>query len=311
MFALKSALVGLAALAASAAFGSFDMLLQADSDTTLGEHIDRYDPVNRVYLGSFPVFGSVLALAGSSARGLAFVRTSTANIDIFNYSTGDYIRNSPLVGTSLALNEAQDKLYSISGGTLTILDLNTFSTSFITLSGQSTSSALCASKTGRFIVADDTSATIRSYSSTGAFLFSTTYIGFTNVKQIAERANSNAISNIRYQMATNLTTSLVGLNETVSSGSIGTNSTAITGFTSNTGIVSAHEGAYIIGVKTATPTFIAATKMSTTGNLTSSFNLSQTTSLTGQSAIVLAPEPGAFVALGFGIIPLLLKRKKK
>lgn len=311
MFALKSALVGCAAIAASAAFGSFDMLLQGDSDTTLGEHIDRYDPVSRVYLGSFPVFGPVISLSASSSRGLAFVRSNTSAVDIFNYSTGNYIRTSSLVGTSLAINEAQDKLYSISGGTVTVLDLNTFLTSTISLAGQTSSSAICISRTGRIIVADDTTATFRTFTSTGALLFSISYGGYANVKQIAERVSSSATASIRYQISINTTTAIAGINETVSTGSIGSTATGVTGIASNTGFVSAHEGAYLIGARTATPTFLSATKWSTTGFLSTSYNLTQTTSLTGVSAIVLAPEPGAFIALGFGIIPLLLKRKKK
>lgn len=311
MFVLKSALVGLAALAASAAFGSFDMLLQSDSDTTLGDHVDRYDPNNRVYLGSFTVFGPVIALAASSTRGLAFVRSNTSVVDIFNYSTGDYIRTSTLVGTSLAINEAQDKLYSIAGGTVTVLDLNTFATSTITLAGQTSSSALCISRTGRIIVADDTTATFRSFTSTGALLFSISYGGYANVKQIAERVNSSATGSIRYQISINTTTAIAGFNETISTGSIGSTASGVAGIASNTGFVSAHEGAYLIGSRTATPTLLSATKWSTAGFLSTSYNLTQTTSLTGASAIVLAPEPGAFVALGFGILPLLVKRKKK
>lgn len=287
------------------------MLLQSDSDSTLGEHIDRYDPLNRVYLGSFQIFGAATAIAASSTRGLAFVRSGTSNVDIFNYSTGDYIRSSSLSGTSLALNTAQDKLYSISGGTVTVLDLNTYLTSTITLSGQANTNALYISDSGRILIADDATLSIRCFTSTGSLTSTVTYSGYSSVKQIAERRSSSVTTLNRYHLATNATTSLPGFNETISTGNLSGLTTTIAGFNSVTGVVDAHEGLYVTGVRTSTPTLLSSTRVNSLGSFAAPYSLSQTTSLTGQSAIVLAPEPGAFVALGLGILPLLIRRKKK
>lgn len=311
MKAMKFAAISCTALATSAAFGSFDMLLQSDFDNNLGNHIDRYDPLNGVYLGSFRVFGAPTSMAASSARGLVYVKYGSSNVDIFNYSTGEYVRTVFLTGSNLALNSSQDKLYSAYNSAANVLDLNTQTVSSITLAGQSTSNCLYVGDGGRLFVADDISMTYRSYSASGAFISSAGYGGATNVKQIGKRVNTFTSTTNSYRVATNQTSTMVGFNETISSGVITHGYDSMPDLYTVTGVVDAHEGYYYVGTKLSAPTILKSTRINSGGLIASSYNLTQTSLLNGQSAIVLAPEPAPILALSTAFLGLLKRKKKR
>lgn len=311
MFAVKSVLVCAGLLLLSPAFASFDMLLQSDNDTVLGDHIDRYDPVSRVYLGSFNVFnGAPTSIAASSARGLAFVRSGSSNIDVFNYSTGEYVRTFFMAGSNLVLNSAQDRLFSVANGLVNSISLDTWVQSSTFVSGVTFSSALYVSTTGRYLIADDTSQNIRSFSPTGALISTVSYSGYSTVKQVALRANSGSSSVNQFRMTTGTTGVLYGFSEQVSSGALSNASTIISGYNGPTGVVDAHEGLWTVGTRTSAPTVMTVTRMNTAGFLGAPFALSQTSITTGTSAIVLAPEPGTVTALVLGAGALIRRRRK-
>lgn len=294
------------------ASASFDVLLQGDYDANQFGHIDRYDPVSRVYLGSFQVgFTLPEHMVTDVARSIVYVRTSINQVQMYNYSTGALLESLTLNGSQLCLSDDGTFLYSLSGGQLR--GVNVYSGNGVTpltLSGLGTDTGGFAfTPNGLILAADNTNARYRLFNSTGGLIFNNSYLGgVTDVEQVSLNRN-DGFSTYSYMGITNLTdstfntfvTTTLNSPATVDSGSF---------FAQLTGVVSAHEGHYLIGTNISSPTSLIAQRRTYAGVAASQFTLSQTTSALGGSAIVLAPEPGTMIALGAGVLALLKRRKK-
>ena len=91
---MRSFALTLALLSGSAAFASFDLMLLGDNTTAGSERVIRYDPVNRVQLGSFGqgfLNAAVSDVAVDQSTNRAFVLQVNGGVRVFNYSTGAFI----------------------------------------------------------------------------------------------------------------------------------------------------------------------------------------------------------------------------
>lgn len=299
---------------------SFDLILQYDEPTLGNGEIDRYDPVSRAYLGSFRIAGGLSAassMVASSATGELYIRSqSTGNtIDVYNYSTGAYLRQLRVATGKLALSRDGLSIRIIEGNSLYSVNPKTAVQTLVVTLAQSIpiGSAYVMSPSGRMIVADDSTTRFRSYNTNGTLASSLLYSGgVTTVDQLALRTPPVGIGNVNNDFLgkTNLTNSVSGVEES-SLGALSAESRSLSAYSSITGVLEAHAGMYFIGTQTASPTVLKCAPMTAGAVIGPTFDLSQTTLLTGHSTIVLAPEPGTMVALAAGVGVLARRRRSK
>lgn len=302
------------------AHASFDLILQYDEPTLGNGEIDRYDPVSRAYLGSFRIAGGLSAassMVASSATGELYIRSQATgnNIDVYNYSTGAYLRQIRVATGKLSLSRDGLSIRVIEGFSLISINPKTAVQTTLATLVQSvpTGSAYVMSPSGRVIVADDSTTRFRCFSSNGSLTSSLLYPGgVTNVDQLALRTPAIGIGNVNNEFLgkTNLGNSVSGVEES-SLGALSAESRSLAAYSSITGVLEAHAGMYFIGTQTASPTVLKCAPMTTGAVIGPTFDLSQTTLLTGPSTIVLAPEPGTMVALAAGVGVLARRRRSK
>ncbi|MCC7103157.1 MAG: PEP-CTERM sorting domain-containing protein [Fimbriimonadaceae bacterium] len=90
---MRTLAVSLALVLGSVAFASFDLMLLGDNTTAGAQRVMRYDPVNRVVLGSFGsgfIGGDITSIAVDQVGGRAFVATGGL-VKVFNYNTGAFL----------------------------------------------------------------------------------------------------------------------------------------------------------------------------------------------------------------------------
>lgn len=78
----------------SSAHATFDMMLLGDNTTAGNQRVVRYDPINRVVLGSFGqgfLNDNIVDIAVDQATNRAFVVQDTGGVRVFNYNTGEYL----------------------------------------------------------------------------------------------------------------------------------------------------------------------------------------------------------------------------
>lgn len=295
-------------LVSSAAWCSYDLLLQFDSDATNGDHIDRYDPITRVYLGSFQVHNTIdaLAMVASTARREVYVRRASTAMDAYNYDTGEHTRTFSFLGDELFLSPDQRFLYTNNGTTIRRYDLDTRSVSTVTLAGASLIGAAAISPTGDFVVADNTLNEWRVYNQLGVLLRSQAYAEPTeDIRTIAFSPYATpGILQYRGFSGTNRVQSILDNGTTLSQDAF-----LLASYSSGISVTSAHLGVWMTGEATSAPGALKAFRMAQNNTQTTGFTLSQTTLLNGPTAMVLAPEPGTMIALGAGAIAMLRRRR--
>lgn len=299
---------------------SFDLILQYDEPSFGVAEIDRYDPVSRSYLGSFRINGllsSASTMVASSATGELYIRSqSTGNIiDVYNYSTGAYVRQIRVATGRMALSRDGVSLRVIEGNSLFSVNPKTAAQTLVATLAQSIpmGSAFVMSPSGRMIVADDSTTRFRSYNTNGTLASTVLYSGgVTTVEQLAFRTPHIGIgtANSEFLGKTNLVNSVNGVEEN-SVGGLSAESRSLAGYNFISGVLEAHAGMYFVGTQTASPSVLKCASMTTGAVIGPTFDFSQTTLLTGPSTIVLAPEPGTMLALAAGVGVLVRRRRSK
>ncbi|MBL8048488.1 MAG: hypothetical protein JNJ45_07390 [Chthonomonas sp.] len=114
------ALVSVVSVAALSS-ASFDLMLLGDNTTAGSQRVMRYDPVSRVALGSFGtgfLNADVTGIATDASTNRAFVLTANGRVTTFNYNTGDYMSTftiSTLYG-NIAWDSTSGLLFTGNGG---------------------------------------------------------------------------------------------------------------------------------------------------------------------------------------------------
>ena len=287
----------------SLSFASFDLMLIADNNNV----VHRVDPTNGAYLGNFAVSFVPYQMVASYATKRLYAQNGNS-ISVYDYSTGQLLNvfggGSFLGGITISSDGNTIYAGNTSAGTI---NRYTPSGSFLGtfVSGLRTNAmSLATDSSGRLYVTNganafcyDASGTLISSSTTpiAAPTASAFSYGGTGFGSALVQANGGAS---------------YGYNG-VSSGFLATPQTYSFGnMASAQGAVSGHLGAYVLG-KDFSTTGLRVTKVEPYPIYPStSFVMSQITSHRA-SAIVLAPEPGTWAALGLGALGLVRRRRVK
>lgn len=297
---------------ASLAHASFDLMLIND-----GSLVHRVDPVTRTYLGSFstPYANSMTASFARKSLYLA----SGGGVGVWDYSSGEERpgRSFTVSSTvmSVAISGDQNTLYvGQLNGTISKFDAATSASTgtFATVSS-SQIVAVHGMPDGRVLALTGTAAghTLRLYSSTGTQLSSVvvdsstssasnilsfwTYTGNYDYIFIRGVNTGTSYAYVALPKGTNALSS-VGI------GSSGAGLSSISGFEPG------HVGGYTIGPDTTPANGVRVARYSSSGEYLGSSAYSNIPSAYS-TAIVLAPEPGTWAALGLGALALMRRRR--
>jgi hypothetical protein len=303
---MKYVALSLAVSFAAIGHASFEMMLIADNTNGV---IHRYDPVNRVYLGSFGQ-GSLLpvtSMALDQTNGRVFVKQDTF-LTAFNYATGEALFSTSTNAGAIAYRENfGDLITSTSLGLLRLgVSMSGFGITSV-YSGAPASTQITSDGSSVFIAnpangtfvkySGSSTATTTVTTSSNAGLTGDTIAGMMTSQSGAFHFALSATDR-RYYVTTSLANSVV-------SGSAST-------LTTTTAITRGHgEYGYYLG---ATATGFGIQKFYENGDNFQNFTQVALPSQIGSinSAVtVVAPEPGSMIALGIGVAALLRKRKNK
>lgn len=311
LFALASLIV-----ATTAAHASFDLMLLPDTNGG----VTRYDPVNRVRLGNFasgnPTAWHSVNLTNTSGE---VYLTGNANYR-FDYGTGTMIGSSAFpVGITTS---------NLDGSRF----VETFSTTFYTynssmgainsfapvgptmLSGLS----LATDRLAMMVIDAGSNVIVRVRNDATTALVSTTLAStaiINNASAMTLMSTNSNFSTIRYGFFNggNLTVQLLTVNLNTLSTSV-TSSQTLTGYasTATVSIMRAHDGYWVVGRDSTTPSLTRITGISGVGTVYTSYTTSDVSVPTSRwvGANVVAPEPGTMAALGIGVAALLRRRRK-
>lgn len=312
---------------AGAALASFDLMYLPDATPN---RVHRFDPVNRVYLGSFAT--QPTRFVGAHVNSTNVVAGSNSIAAVFNGSSGEFISSGNVFGTAASMLGSGNYV-ALSGATsfreMSVPNLTTVVSSG--LSGILEARAITGTATHRYAVGRDVTGNLvlNTYSLSGALLHTreiesnanlaaevtTSSIGVsTSVTGqvqlwVVWRSNTNRVILGRY----NVTGSTTSFSDQFELGGFTT-----TNPTSTQAVMGGHGGScFVVGADSANPTLTRITKVLAFGTssqfgdtyTTSAFSVPQISGWNG--ANVVAPEPGTMAALGLGLVALLKRRKKR
>jgi hypothetical protein len=304
---MKYVALSLAVSFAAIGHASFEMMLIADNTNGV---IHRYDPVNRVYLGSFgqgsllPVFSMAL----DQTNGRVFVKQNNF-LTAFNYATGEALFSAVTENGVIAYRENFGDLITGTSSGLT--------RSTVTLTGIGASNTFAASAPSYPELTTDGSNVFLANPANG------TFVKYSGSSTATTTEVSPADANLAGDTIPSMMTSQSGAfhfalsaterryyvtSSTVNSVRAGSIST----LTTTREITRGHgEYGYYLGT---TATGFGIQKFFENGNNYQNFTQVALPSQIGSinSAVtVVAPEPGSMIALGIGVAALLRNRKNK
>ena len=302
---MKYVALSLAVSFAAISHASFEMMLIADNTNGV---IHRYDPVNRVYLGSFGQ-GSLLpvtSMALDQTNGRVFVKQNTF-LTAFNYATGEALFSTSTNAGAIAYREDfGDLITSTSLGLLRQgVSMSGFGIPSV-YSGAPASTQITSDGSSIFIANPANGTFVRYSGSSTATTIATTgsNAGMTG-DTIAGMMTSQSGGFHFALSATDRRYYVTTLSYSVVSGSTST-------LTTTTAITRGHGSyGYYLG---ATATGFGVQKFYDDGVSFQNFTQVALPSQIGaiNSAVtVVAPEPGSMIALGLGVAALLRNRKAR
>ncbi len=303
---------------------SFDLMLLGDNTTAGSQRVVRYDPINRVVLGSFGtgfLNENVADIDVDPATGRAFVLQSGGGVRVFNYNTGELLAafttnsfygdiafdsatDTVILANGFGSNTAPPRAYNTSNGTIaTTFAFRLTATAPLRRSGSTWYGAFAESATG-------TTANAVRYSTSGSVL-SGEVTGLStapgNFPRHSIFASDGRMMGIASRSGDN-TTTLWSIPSNISGFTVTTItvSASIAPYFSNSNIVNGHgqlvyllNGSSLISYHTGVNAVLGS----------QSLGFASATNIRGM-AIVLAPEPGTLVALGLGAAALLRRRRR-
>ena len=292
---------------------SFDLVLVQDQTASV---IHRIDPISRSYLGSFsvPAFGY---MAASFVQKTAYL-FSSGSVLAYDYNTGaerpERSFNISGLSTCASMSPDQNSVYiGTSAGTVVSYNAATgaLNGTLISLPG-SDISAITPTADGRLVVLTATGAGhyLRLFSGAGTLLSSInvdaspSYAG----RQIAYWAGTGG-ADYTFFKGTNVNAAYGFAPILRGAGAFGSAGTSTyPGYSSVSTLLPGHTGGYFGGLDSTPSNGFRLTRF--TGNFTyASSSLYSNIQDPGASAIVLAPEPGTWAALGLGALALMRRRR--
>lgn len=301
----------------SPAAASYDLMLYStfDAATSTG-YVHRVDPVSGAYLGSFAAGNLIRSMAVNKFTNEVYVADNTGVIRGFDYSSGNFTRliTPSLSVSDLAVSNDGKQVFYTSGDTkLRSFTLAT-SSNAIVYTHTSNMYRLTMTPTNKLAVAADSGALVQLNPSGSNYVFasSTTLFGLPTASQCTQFAISYATGGSTLSFLTYGVGAGYGYAYLDSSYNLNGAGSAISA--SNFAIVrtvaTAHVGYYLVGQDSSS----VATRISMLdpyGLPVRSFALPSAYGVATNCAIILAPEPGTYLALGLGIAAIALRRRKQ
>ncbi len=312
-FALIAAL-----LVTAASHASFDLMLLGDNSTAGSERVIRYDPVNRVQLGSFGqgfLNAAVADVAVDGATGRAFVLQVNGGVRVFNYNTGDFIDGFTLSGSygAIAFDSTSNRITFGQGGGNGITPGKVYDANTLSLAADLTGTFMATAPLRRpgtswyasygIDLAVANHIAYRHSITGGAPLSSTTITSFASSSSPRE-AIFTADNRLMGVLPGGGGIQLWSIG-TDASGFVGshTTTTVPATFANNLDIANGHGNlAYILNGSSVLSYHTGLNQVMGTQTLASSTYQGM--------AVVVAPEPGTMLALAGGVLALLRKRRK-
>ncbi len=275
--------------------------------------VHRVDPANGVTLGSFQIGPESLGLAASQSRGEMYTMDINGNLRTWDYSTGALksIRN---VGASLIkdfiISNDQSKLYIVNGGNLVYsYDLNTNGQGVLINEPSTQLVKLTQAPNADIYACDVASGKLGRYNAASSYILASTetYFGSTVDQMTFVPSITPGYGTVYYGSDG----TAFGYNVTYGGNFVFGNGFSFGVQYSNTAdaVVQSHNGAYLIGSDTSSSSNVRVAEIDRASYVVRS-NMFSGINGVKNVAIVLAPEPGTFVALGLGIAALLKRRRK-
>lgn len=296
-------LLGAGALLSSASFASYELLLTTDFNNN---RVNRYDPQTGTFLGSFGqgYMNAPAKIALDESKGLAYITNySSGTIQVWNYSTGVYENEFASGGLCWGLTRLSNgNIAAATGSAVSIFTpTGTLVSSFSTggFNGYS------CDTDGTYIYVGDINV-IRKFTTGGSLVGTLNFSGGRTPYDIKFRNGVGFVGGLNYKgiFATFNSNTMTGYSEKT-----------ISGFTTAMdveAIAMGHGAAvYLAGQSSASGTPTAVTRFNSLSLLYGGTFASQAsgTRISGM-AIVVAPEPGTWAALGLGAVILLRRRRR-
>ncbi|MBL8060033.1 MAG: PEP-CTERM sorting domain-containing protein [Chthonomonas sp.] len=324
---MKSIFVLSLVVTSGVAAASFDMMYLPDET---GDFVRRFDPVNRVSLGSFNALGTTKVIGNRTTSHVVTAGFST-NGYIFNGFTGEFkgLVQSPMVAMYLRNDGSEVISYNNVGlrrhdsttgallgtGTLggTAIDIDAFAEiggGRIAALGRSATGVVLQQYTSSLTYINETLLFAASTVAASAALSSMAYIDSAGSQNLffTHRTSSNSVSLDRINLTSGGT--VVGsIFPTLLSGW----STVSASHQAN--VMAGHAGSFFVIGNSTTASNVRIGQYYNTGGTYNAIQYYNTTALTlptgeWQGANVVAPEPGTIIALGGGALALLRRRSR-
>ncbi len=307
----------LACLCVASAQASFDLMLLPDQ---LSGGIVRYDPVNRIRLGSFATGNPgnpwhSVNLSNTSGQ----VYLSGDSTMKFDYSSGTALSSVsyPIGVTTSNLNGT--RFVEAFGGYYYTYDasMGTLGNFQPVLNSSICGLNLATDRTAMMGIDSLGNLVVRVRNDSNGALASQTLAtagNFSNVGAMTLMSQVGSLAIFRYGVFSGANLNIQTLNVNLTTLSASPSSMALNGF-SNTGAVSitrAHDGFFVIGRDATTPTLTRIAGVNSSGIVYTSYTTSDIRVPTSiwVGANIVAPEPGSMAALGLGLAGLLKRRKR-
>lgn len=316
------------AMASMAAHASFDLMIVPDSS---GNGYVRYDPINRVALGTVNVMnGNRVTAISSNPNGLYAYSSGWMQVNNF---TGERISNPTFATSTLLYNLDGSKVATYTNFSVNINSLSPSSGFLIagpswSVPGGFTVQGMTSVSGNRWVVYGNSAAGMSAYLINDSGLTINSLVGFI---PLANMMTSGIGMGTRVQYGSteyftmayrpnSVSHGLVSLQVTGSSlvyasgQTLGNYSTA--NVNTSLGLVAGHTGLFVVGADATTPTSARITEfdsapifVSVSSYTTSAF--SPHTSGSWRMTNLVAPEPGPMIALGVGLAALIGRRRRK
>lgn len=293
--------IAAAVCAVSSAHASYELVLAANINTFGTSGIQRFDGNTGAYLGTFGqgVLQSPDQIAVDPSDSTCYVTDqSSSSIFVFNYSTGEYIRG---IGLSNALQICLLKnghILASSGSTLYEFTKTGALVQAVASSGYIYNLGQAADGT---IFTCDTSRNVRRFNSTLSSVLGNSVIANNTYGSFAFRGNeiyaSDYINNVVVTLSLSNSPAVTGTRILPS------------GYTMPLGLAMGHDDRLFVGINNPTDTSKAICRYQLASGMSTPYQFGSTSTHIRGIALVNAPEPSTWMAIGLGVIGLARRRK--